>query len=79
VNFILKSKALFYETKSFHEPVLYTIHKMSAEYKNADLNKIAKDAERDLNSDAAKKGHGSDSGTITFPLPFSIPFKTSVY
>ncbi|KAF1972751.1 hypothetical protein BU23DRAFT_554928 [Bimuria novae-zelandiae CBS 107.79] len=28
-----------------------------SEYKNADLNKIAEQAERDLNSDAAKKGH----------------------
>lgn len=41
---------------------------MSAEYKNADLNKLAQDAERDLNTDAAKKGHGSDAGTLS-PLP----------
>lgn len=32
---------------------------MSAEYKNVDLNKIAHDAERDLNTDAAKKGHAA--------------------
>jgi hypothetical protein len=34
---------------------------MSAEYKNTDLNKLAKDAERDLNSEAAVKGHGDPS------------------
>ncbi|KAK3214690.1 hypothetical protein GRF29_19g984010 [Pseudopithomyces chartarum] len=37
---------------------------MSAEYKNTDLNKLAEQAERDLNSDSAKKGHaGSLSAT----------------
>jgi hypothetical protein len=35
---------------------------MAAEYKNADLNKIARDAERDLSSEANVKGHStSDS------------------
>ncbi|KAK7183964.1 hypothetical protein DPSP01_012240 [Paraphaeosphaeria sporulosa] len=32
---------------------------MSAEYKNADLNALSAQAERDLNSDGAKKGHGA--------------------
>jgi hypothetical protein len=41
---------------------------MSAEYKNADLNKLAEQAERDLNSDSAKKGHaGSLSGMASLP------------
>jgi hypothetical protein len=44
---------------------------MSAEYKNQDLNKIAQDAERDLNTDAAKKGHGgSDSSMFSQFLSF---------
>jgi hypothetical protein len=42
---------------------------MSAEYKNTDPITIAKQAERDLNSDAAKKGK-SDSSTL-LPLPFN--------
>jgi hypothetical protein len=51
---------------------------MSAEYKNADLNKIAQDAERDLNTDAAKKGHGSNAGTLTHPSSnFSNPLHTN--
>jgi hypothetical protein len=42
---------------------------MSAEYKNADLNAISAQAERDLNSDSAKKGHaGSLSGITTLPF-----------
>lgn len=42
---------------------------MSAEYKNADLNAISAQAERDLNSDAAKKGHGGSlSGTTSSHL-----------
>lgn len=45
---------------------------MSAEYKNTSLNKLAQDAERDLNSDAAKKGHaGSDSSMSFILLPFN--------
>jgi hypothetical protein len=54
---------------------------MSAEYKNVDLNKIAQDAERDLNSDAAKKGHGDGpSSTFVFYIspfpPLTFPFIT---
>lgn len=44
---------------------------MSAEYKDQDPLAIAKQAERDLNSHAAKHGHGgSDSSTI---LPSLLP------
>jgi hypothetical protein len=35
---------------------------MSANFENTTPLKVAEQAERDLNSDAAKKGHGSDSG-----------------
>jgi hypothetical protein len=46
---------------------------MSADHKNTDLNQLAKDAERDLNSTAAKQGHaGSDSSTF-HPLFPSFP------
>ncbi|EAT86805.1 hypothetical protein HBI56_131560 [Parastagonospora nodorum] len=48
---------------------------MSAEYKNADLNKIAQDAERDLNTDAAKKGHGSNAGTDATGIDESVTTK----
>jgi hypothetical protein len=34
---------------------------MSAQYNDTDLNKLAKDAERNLNSEAAIKGHGDSS------------------
>lgn len=53
---------------------------MSAEYKNANLNKIAQDAERDLNADAARKGHGSDSGTPFYPsITYFIIFSAHLY
>ncbi|KAH8712119.1 hypothetical protein GQ44DRAFT_625726 [Phaeosphaeriaceae sp. PMI808] len=35
---------------------------MSAEYKNTDINKLALDAERDLNSTSAKQGHDGKFG-----------------
>lgn len=50
-----------------------TTTNMSAKYENTHLNKLAQDAERDLNSEAAKRGHtGSDSSTPSchdLPLP----------
>jgi hypothetical protein len=45
---------------------------MSAEYKNVDLNKLAQDAERDLNSNAAKKGHSGSSIPPPFPLDYPL-------
>jgi len=35
---------------------------MSANFQNTTPLKVAEQAERDLNSDAAKKGHGADTG-----------------
>ena len=35
---------------------------MSKEYEGQDLNEIAKQAERDLNTTAAKQGHGGARG-----------------
>jgi hypothetical protein len=45
---------------------------MSAEYKNTDLNKLAKDAERDLNSNAAKHGSNDPCQFPHFPSLFSL-------
>jgi hypothetical protein len=40
---------------------------MAEQFKNVDPLKVAQDAERDLNSTAAKQGHGgSDSSTLSF-------------
>lgn len=40
---------------------------MSAEYKDQDVREIARAAERDLNSHAAKHGHStSDTGNILY-------------
>jgi hypothetical protein len=35
---------------------------MSKNFENTTPLKVAEQAERDLNSDAAKKGHGADAG-----------------
>ncbi|EMC92473.1 hypothetical protein BAUCODRAFT_38543 [Baudoinia panamericana UAMH 10762] len=37
---------------------------MSAEYEGKDPMEIAKQAERDLNSDSAKRGHGTDGTNV---------------
>ena len=48
---------------------------MSAEYKNVDLNKLAHDAERDLNTDAAKKGHAAGPTTSDTGIDESVTTK----
>lgn len=46
---------------------------MSAEYKDQDPLAIAKEAERDLNSQSAKRGHGaSDSCNAPSRMSFSL-------
>jgi hypothetical protein len=54
-----------YTTTTFNQAT------MSANFENTTPLKVAEQAERDLNSDAAKKGHGSDSG-----MYISIDFKS---
>ena len=53
---------------------------MSAEYKNTDVNEIAKKAEQDLNSQSAVHGHNAGlSSTFTlFPLPSLHPPTSSI-
>lgn len=52
---------------------------MSDPYENQDLNEIAKQAERDLNSTAAKQGHGGARGgsdsTLVSLAPIVAPPK----
>ncbi|KAF1829204.1 hypothetical protein BDW02DRAFT_574208 [Decorospora gaudefroyi] len=51
---------------------------MSAEYKNTDINELAKQAERDLNSNSAKQGHSeglsaTESGVDTANVENKFP------
>ena len=46
---------------------------MSAEYKNTDVNEIAKKAEQDLNSQSAVHGHNAGLSSTSFPLPSPPP------
>jgi len=49
---------------------------MSANFENTTPIKVAEQAERDLNSDAAKKGHGgSDSSKLSIASTFRATFK----
>jgi hypothetical protein len=52
---------------------------MAEQFKNVDPLKVAQDAERDLNSTAAKQGHaGSDSSTF-LSTPFHISHRSFLF
>ena len=65
-----------YEWENTNKTQIYKIFSnMAAEYKNTDVNELAKQAEQDLNSHSAKHGHAEGDSSMSPPihLPSSYP------